>query len=606
MLCTIYRPLLMGTILLLSCIVDAQKDTSYLLPEVILSSSTIQLKDPFQGDSLGQATKYSTFSEYLIYQPQMEVQRYGPAGSVTLSQLSSGSRHTQVVWNGFKLNNPLLGSFDLSTLSLGVVDYYSRSNLGTEILGSGAGSSVSLVNSSLDSKKPNQLAISLQSSLGGSARIQRNWQGENSQHQIRLYGGGDPHRFRYKTHDGKGINLKSANEYQAGVLYQSRYQLDDKNQLYGFVWSQYQDRTLPPTLTSETNAEQQDQAYRMGLRWQHQQWDRSFETQWAIRHERLDYLNNDWGIVGENGFTESHLKFQYDRRAMQINHGFYFENEIIRPYSLNYNKEEFIVQNRIGARFNYPSPNKKNELILHVGVNTRQDEFSEPIGKLEWKYWKNQGWESTLGISKFYRWPGLDDLYWNPGGNPDLKPENGFLAYWKFRNSDKMIKNLFYEGEVYAGKTWNLIRWHPVGPIWEPENLDEGWRAGFSISTNYSFKLGASLLQAKATWRQIIQDELTGEFGYSPDAQLSASISVDFEKLKLEYMHAYKSEAFGPQSERDQLDPLHLGYISVLYHWDGNSSIRFSIQNLYNQRYSFVPDQIEEGINGQASYSINF
>ena len=78
-----------------------------------------------------------------------------------------------------------------------------------------------------------------------------------------------------------------------------------------------------------------------------------------------------------------------------------------------------------------------------------------------------------------YRVPTFNDLYWQPGGNPGLKPENSISYeagasinqdWWQVRSA------------IYLLKFNNMIRWVPVsGSVWEPRNLQSVNSSGWEI-----------------------------------------------------------------------------------------------------------------------------
>ncbi|MGV2480682.1 UNVERIFIED_CONTAM: TonB-dependent receptor, partial [Salmonella enterica subsp. enterica serovar Weltevreden] len=49
--------------------------------------------------------------------------------------------------------------------------------------------------------------------------------------------------------------------------------------------------------------------------------------------------------------------------------------------------------------------------------------FIPSIGA-EWNVFGPWHWQAKA--SRLYRYPNFNDLYWNPGGNPNLNPENGY------------------------------------------------------------------------------------------------------------------------------------------------------------------------------------
>lgn len=76
-----------------------------------------------------------------------------------------------------------------------------------------------------------------------------------------------------------------------------------------------------------------------------------------------------------------------------------------------------------------------------------------------------------LNVSKNFRAPSFNDLYWQPGGDPLLKPETAWQAELvnqiKFRGFDFAITPYFMDIK-------NMIRWLPTnGSFWAPVNTDQ-------------------------------------------------------------------------------------------------------------------------------------
>jgi vitamin B12 transporter len=76
-------------------------------------------------------------------------------------------------------------------------------------------------------------------------------------------------------------------------------------------------------------------------------------------------------------------------------------------------------------------------------------------------------------LATHYRIPTFNDLFWVPGGNPNLRPEKGWQTETGF-DFRKAWKNATFEGhaQVFYQKIDDWIRWMPTqNGIWSPENL---------------------------------------------------------------------------------------------------------------------------------------
>ena len=95
----------------------------------------------------------------------------------------------------------------------------------------------------------------------------------------------------------------------------------------------------------------------------------------------------------------------------------------------------------------------------------------------------------TLGYSHNYRNPSLNDLYWYPGGNPDLLPEDG-------RTVDLAIKYGLQKGPFkfdlrsggYFSNVKNWIQWMPTSyRFWVPENVAKVYARGIENHIDAAF-----------------------------------------------------------------------------------------------------------------------
>jgi iron complex outermembrane receptor protein len=84
----------------------------------------------------------------------------------------------------------------------------------------------------------------------------------------------------------------------------------------------------------------------------------------------------------------------------------------------------------------------------------------------------------------YYAYPTFNDLYWKPGGNPNLKPDETTKyeidIALKFRQSAGLIINGYYKSDR------NLIQWTPVQSYWQPSNISKADRRGLKVILNWS------------------------------------------------------------------------------------------------------------------------
>jgi iron complex outermembrane receptor protein len=176
-----------------------------------------------------------------------------------------------------------------------------------------------------------------------------------------------------------------------------------------------------------------------------------------------------------------------------FNHGFSISTGLNYDYdwvnSNNYNSIK--TRNAFGA-FAKMEKDFIERIKLSVLARTQfTDEDFLPIMPLmgiNIKLLQNHDLYIRSSISRNYHLPTLNDLYWNPGGNDNLKPEDGYEVEaglnYILSSGEKLI--LKTDLTFYATKVNNWIQWVDAGTtFWTPQNINKVFSRGFE----YSFHL---------------------------------------------------------------------------------------------------------------------
>ena len=78
-----------------------------------------------------------------------------------------------------------------------------------------------------------------------------------------------------------------------------------------------------------------------------------------------------------------------------------------------------------------------------------------------------------------FKYPTFNDLYWEPGGNPDLKPEETSVTTLQSRFDFIYVGSLHLQWQKKASD--NLIQWMPVLSYWQPGNVQSASRESRKI-----------------------------------------------------------------------------------------------------------------------------
>ena len=96
-------------------------------------------------------------------------------------------------------------------------------------------------------------------------------------------------------------------------------------------------------------------------------------------------------------------------------------------------------------------------------------------------------------ISRNSKMPAMNDLFWVPGGNPDLKNEYAFIYELTYEMKQKISSplTLRYDLSIYRNTIKDMIQWHPGEfSYWTADNIQNVNSMGLesSVSLDYTFK----------------------------------------------------------------------------------------------------------------------
>jgi hypothetical protein len=225
--------------------------------------------------------------------------------------------------------------------------------------------------------------------------------------------------------------------------------------------------------------------------------------------------------------------------------------------------------------------------------------------------------EAGAGLARHYARPALNDRFWEPGGNPDLLPEQGWLADADARLSAQPRQGLDLElhGSAWTGRIEHWIQWTPVSSgWWQASNLHQVLNRGAELR----FSLGAALgkgrhstqtngagwkLQAEALYTRTQLRTASGDLLlYQPGHRSSAGLGLEGRGLRLGLRCAYT----GPrpvQTDGSRMLPgfaqlgADLGYARRLDRWELGMSLQ--LDNLTNAYIESVLNRPQPGRSGR-------
>jgi iron complex outermembrane receptor protein len=144
-----------------------------------------------------------------------------------------------------------------------------------------------------------------------------------------------------------------------------------------------------------------------------------------------------------------------------------------------------------------------------------------------------KNWRFFLSAGYNFRVPTLNELHWEPGGDPNLRPEkstaleSGIAYKWQSHINGEVTISLYHL------KLSEMIRWSPTpSGIWRPQNLDKVSSNGLELhaafdlmgehlKAQFNYKYGISILkETDAQGAEIEGNRLP----YLPSTEVKASL----------------------------------------------------------------------------------
>ena len=226
---------------------------------------------------------------------------------------------------------------------------------------------------------------------------------------------------------------------------------------------------------------------------------------------------------------------------------------------------------------------------------------------------------AKASISRNYRFPTLNDLYFLPGGNPDLRKESG----WSY---DAGLSFAVGKAGVYSlsgSATWfesfikDWIIWLPTTKgFFSPDNIKDVHAYGVELKTDLDLALTQELtlgLNGTFSWTPSINkgeprtpaDQSVGkQLPYVPKYSSTVTGRLSWRKWSFLYKWCYYSERFTMSSNdislTGKLPPYFMSNISIekglSFKW-ADISLKGAINNLFNEEYLSVLSRPMPGIN---------
>ena len=592
----------------------AQNDSVTKLKEVVVSDNNLKKFSNTQSvqrlsDSIINKNQASLTS-LLNYNTVIYFKENGLGMTSSPSFRGTTSQQTVVVWNGININSQLLGQTDfntISTRSFNSIDV--KAGGGSVVYGSGAiGGTIHLNN---DLKFTDTFKNDLQINYGDFNTLSVVYGITAATKKISFDAGftrnSSDNDFKFIGHEGKNTN----GQYYNNVLDVAfGYKINTKNSIK--IYSQIYDGERHFSLTSPnaTKTKYQDYNTRNLLTWTSSFNKFNSNLKLAYITEHYNYFED----INRDGFTSGGVKSFIGKYDIDYELSSKIKISTILDYTKN---------NGIGSGIGRSSREISGASILlkHIltekwnyeisGRKELSDAYKSPIlFSVGSRYNFSDFYQLKFNLSRNYRVPTFNDLYWEGSGNPDLKPESSYQT--EIGNQFK-YKNLQFTITGYTMKIKDMIRWLPNNSgNWSPVNTDKVSIYGLEALLSWRKYINKHTFDFSGTYAYTVSldDTTNKQLFYVPYHKLTGSISYYYKKLSAYYQIMYTGEIFTTSDNNPKyiLDAYNVSNIGIDYNFSKKNicKIGFKVANLWNEKYEALPSRFMPGRNLSIYLNLNY
>jgi iron complex outermembrane receptor protein len=596
----------------------AQMDTVWLSETIItpdrLHEGLMQMKP----DSLVTLQMNSRpLSESLFRQNGIYLKAYGPGGLQTVSLRGLSASQTAVLWNGISLQSPMNGVIDLALIPSFFIDNQAL-EFGTSsaLNGNSAMGGALILNNS--PKKLLGLAnrVLIRGGSFGNFFIGQDlaFVSKKFSSRTRFISGGAKNNFNfsnpYKTTPAE--TMRHAKESSMGLLQELNYKWGYGHQLFGRIWYQKNDRQIPPTwVQNESKATQNDVNLRANVEYVmiRKHGKAFFRT--AFLDESIRYTDPLISLKSKNRSKGYIGIAEFDRDwKMGISSGVLNATRQ-EGKSSGYIGKPNLSQISLGLTHKYHK--KKTSILLAARQLWANGSIRPFTASAFFQHQISRRIRLNLRVGNAYRLPTLNDLYWNPGGNPKLEAERSWNAEFGFHW--QINKQWDLQWNNYLLKIENYINWVPgVLSIWQPQNVAGVWGRGHESELNFHKSFRKFAVKWNALWHLNLVSknlnlndyyDVTRQIAYVPANRLSSTLTFQYHNFSLRWSNIFTSNRFLNEDHDDLLKAFYWG--SLVLSWDKNAfSFLAEANNLYNSQYQLVNLRPMPPLNGSVGVQYIF
>ena len=584
----------------------------------------------------------------LAFKSPIFIKSYGPGMLATPSFRGGNANHTAIIWNGFNLQSPMNGQVDLNNIPSFLIDNIDIQFGSQSVLfGSGNIGGTVHLNNQLNPSRGKGLSVLLGTGSYGSNTVGLKFgiAGSKWQMEQKIFLEYANNNFAYKaidamypksrqTVDPNSLPTQYTTNAQRknGAWVQAfAYTISHRQKLNIRTWLQNHERNIPPSLNGvNLNTQQKDESARAMLEYAYKYKAYELQARYGYFIDALTFKNDQtresYSLASsQTAFIDQFYlkdKFQWHGSAM------FQENKAqLRGVNMFWQQDKIALFSSVKVQ-HFDQKLKQQISVRQEWVDGKEIPIMPSYGisyKLSSKFYVDGN------VSRNYRLPTFNDLYWPNMGNPNLQPEFGWNQEISIHGFESKNFRNFKGG--YTGKSalvsgnityfnkhiHNWIIWVPAGGnLSTPMNVYKVWSRGIELSWQVRLRnrkkseiIFSGMHDYTQTTNQasvLMNDaSLNKQLIYTPRIKHQMQIQYMRGTYAFQYIYNYIGTRFVSSDHSNWLMPysLHGLNVSKKWTWFGKHwQTQILINNLLNTSYQIMVNQPMPLVNYQLSLNL--
>ncbi len=560
-------------------------------------------------------SSHNSLAEVLSRYSGVFVKSYGMGGTATPSFRGTGAGHTQLAWNDININQPMPGQSDLALIPAGFADdiriYYGGASMP---LNSGGIGGIINVETSPVWKKETVVSVSPGAASFGqySGLVKVSTGSTKLQSVTKAFLQSCENDFPFLN---TGISSEpvwqrrtNSQVHQKGFI-QELYLRRARSVTSARVWYESADRNLPSSMLVQQpglREAQFDESFRTMVDYDLSGGANNYSITGAMMTNRLNYTNSLAAVDSRNYSRTMTLKAAMERHMLHattlrvtLNDELNYINSnnyagITRRNSLSLTATaEINAIRRLGS-----------QILVREILDARNFLVPDFSAGLKYKLVNAREYYLKANFSRNSKIPSMNELYWVPGGNPELRNEYAFIYELTGEINEKITGPLMlkYELSLFRNDIKDMIQWSPGEfSYWTAGNIKNVRSSGIesTLTLNYSSEMfGAglaanySLTKATTASSGTPNDASVGkQLIYVPMNQGNGSLLVNYRILYSSWNITMTGKRYLTSDNSSSLPGFILNNLSsgVRFKLKSNTvDFNFQVNNIFDVNYQTV------------------